>query len=313
MASNVIGRFTPDHFNLSNGSITNRINESCSPSSSFTYTNEAFQTSFTLIAKNKTNTTTQNYYGNFVRFNSSNPSNFNFGAIDIPSSTALSSRISTVSSNCLWGASSNHGQGMCTAKLGLSSNASEGPYNSFQLGIAPNDDDDIKLESYNLDTSIPSDTNDRGSLTTTVIRSGRLIINNAHGSEMAALPVPLSIEYFNGLNWSINTNDNCSSIIDNDFNRVQSIANSTTGVPLTTPLPSTLLSTQFLAGENTLTFSAPGEDNIGYIDITADLSSMQWLQFDWDGNGSHGDNPTGRASFGIFKGSEKLIFRREIY
>ena len=311
--SNSIGRFTPDHFELSSSSIANRVNESCSPVSSFTYTNEAFKTDFTLIAKNKTNTTTQNYYGGFVKFDGSNPSNFHFGAVDMPSSTALSSRISTVSSSCLWGASSNHGQGICTAKLGLSSSSSEGPYNSFQLGIDPTDDDGINLGLYNLDTSIPSDTNDRGSLSTTVIRSGRLIVHNAHGSEMAALLVPLSIEYFNGLNWSVNVNDNCSSITDNDFNRVQSIANSTTSVPLTTPLPSTLLTTQFVAGKNTLTFSAPGEDNIGHIDITADLSSMPWLQFDWNGNGSHGDNPTGRASFGIFKGSEKLIFRREVY
>jgi len=311
--SDVIGRFTPDHFEISSGSIINRINESCSPASNFTYTNEALQSNFTLIAKNSSNVTTQNYHGDFVKFDGSNPNNFNFSAVDSSSSTALSSQLSLVSSSCLWGASSNHGQGICTAKLGVISNATEGPYNAFQLGIAPSDSDGIILGSYNLDTTIPSDGNDAGLVATSTLRSGRLVISNAHGSELVELPVPLSIEYFNGLNWSVNTHDDCSSITLNDLTRVQSITNSITSAPLNTPLTATLSTARFSDGKNTLTLSEPGENNIGHVEITADLSSMPWLQFDWNGDGSFGDNPSGRASFGIYKGSKKLIFRREVY
>ncbi|MCK5188608.1 MAG: hypothetical protein KAR12_00980, partial [Methylococcales bacterium] len=47
-STNYFGRFTPDHFVISNKNLEDRINLSCSSDSIFTYVGEAFQTSFTL-------------------------------------------------------------------------------------------------------------------------------------------------------------------------------------------------------------------------------------------------------------------------
>jgi MSHA biogenesis protein MshQ len=35
------------------------------------------------------------------------------------------------------------------------------------------------------------------------------------------------------------------------------------------------------------------------------------LQYDWDGDGSVQDPPAARATFGIYKGSEQIIYLRE--
>jgi len=85
------------------------------------------------------------------------------------------------------------------------------------------------------------------------------------------------------------------------------IANGTTSGSLTNNAP-------LLNGTATLTLSAPGEDNEGYVDIRSQLSiSAPWLLGDYDNDGHYDDNPTGRASFGLFKGSDNIIFRRELY
>jgi MSHA biogenesis protein MshQ len=58
--SAVIGRFKPDHFVLTNPSITNRATASCT-SSSFTYMGEPIGVGFKLEARNASNSLTQNY------------------------------------------------------------------------------------------------------------------------------------------------------------------------------------------------------------------------------------------------------------
>jgi MSHA biogenesis protein MshQ len=68
--------------------------------------------------------------------------------------------------------------------------------------------------------------------------------------------------------------------------------------------------------------SAPGAANTGYVDIAVDLSAatganLEWLRYDWphDGNmdDSLDDEPLCRVTFGIYPGSDPVIYLREIY
>jgi MSHA biogenesis protein MshQ len=69
-----------------------------------------------------------------------------------------------------------------------------------------------------------------------------------------------------------------------------------------------------VAGSTVLILSALGEGKRGYVDIRSQLtSSHKWLLGDYDGDGSYDDDPLGRASFGLFKGSDNILFRRELY
>ena len=310
-STNYFGRFTPDHFVISNKNLEDRINLSCSSDSIFTYVGEAFQTSFTLTAENSSNNTTQNYTGVFAKLNGSD---FNFGAIDLAdaiapiSATALSSQLSIVSTSGSW----TNGIANMTAILGVTRTSPAGPFESFNLGIAPTDSDGITVPSYNLDTSVPSDSNDRELLATTKIRFGRLNIENAHGSELLALLVPMQTEYYNGTNFVTNTDDTCTPI-----NAAQLSFNSGTNPIMVGSGTSTasIVNSPLALGLAGLSLSAPGANNTGFIDITSSIfiSSFPWLTYDWDGDGSHDDSPSARATFGIYKGYSNQIYFREVY
>ena len=308
------GRFTPDHFALSNKSIENRVNLSCASASSFTYTGEAFQTGFTLTAQNSSNATTQNYTDSFTKLDNSVISNFNFGAIDLAdataplSATALTSDLSLVSSSGSW----SNGVATITASLGLTRTTPNGPFESFNLGIAPTDSDGIILSSYDLDTSSPSDSNDRELLATTKIRFGRLNIENAYGSELLALSVPFYTEYYNGTSFIKNTDDACTTVTIsqlsfNSGSNPISIGSSTS--------TASIANSPLALGLAGLSLSAPGSGNTGDVDITSTnfISSFPWLAYDWDGNGSHDNSPSARATFGIYKGNSNQIYFREVY
>ncbi|MNR33611.1 hypothetical protein D3C85_1512960 [compost metagenome] len=65
-----------------------------------------------------------------------------------------------------------------------------------------------------------------------------------------------------------------------------------------------------LAGVGSLLLSTPGAGNDGSVRI--DFPSLPiWLEYPWDG--SVRQRARGVASFGIYRGSAPLIFRREVY
>ena len=64
-----------------------------------------------------------------------------------------------------------------------------------------------------------------------------------------------------------------------------------------------------LNGNFNLNFKATWANNSGYLDVTAVIPT--YLQFNWRGAGN--TNPTARATFGIYKGNDKVIYFRELY
>ncbi len=308
------GRFTPDHFELSGQSLVNRNNLSCSPASNFTYTGEAFKTSFTLTAKNSNNATTQNYKGTLAKLDNSVISHFNFGAIDLADATTplfateLNSSLNLVASSGAW----INGVANITASLGLARTITNGPFESFNLGVAPADSDGIILASYDLDTSVPANSNDRSLLATTKIRFGRLNIDNAHGSELLPLPVNLYTEYYNGNSFITHTNDSCTPINISHLKFNSGSNPITVGSGTST---ASIANSPLVQGKGDLSLTSPGVNNMDSIDIssTTILTTFPWLSYDWDSDGSNDNSPSARVTFGIYKGNKKLIYFREIY
>jgi len=152
------------------------------------------------------------------------------------------------------------------------------------------------------------------------MRYGRLMLGNAHDSELVTLAVPLRAEYYGGSGFVVNTDDGCTSIGTANFGTT---ARSPVGLATTPAISNVPLS----SGEAGLTLSPPGQE--GYADLLVNLSGVDvstswgtitgadlpWLQFDWttDGAGLPDDDPTARATFGIYPGQAPVIFRLEIY
>jgi len=136
-------------------------------------------------------------------------------------------------------------------------------------------------------------------------RYGRVALQNAHGSDLYVLPVPLRAEYWNGSFWILNTDDGCSAMDPEDDLNL-----SFTPIELDAFTDPAVATPAFSLGDAGLSFSAPGTGNTGYVNIEADLSGagLSYLLWDWDGDGGADDNPTGRATFGIYTGDDQKVF-----
>ncbi|BAV32712.1 hypothetical protein SCL_0390 [Sulfuricaulis limicola] len=166
------------------------------------------------------------------------------------------------------------------------------------------------------------------------VRSGRLRIQNAYGSELAALPLPMRAEYYvdttitapattpSIIGWITNSADTCSSAALNALSNFQGNLNSgetcvqDTGNPgvsgqgcAVAGLPADRYTSPPAAGSYNLNLKAPGAGNDGSVDISANLSTRPWLRFDWNGTGD--TDPSGRASFGLYRGSPRHIYFRQ--
>lgn len=167
---------------------------------------------------------------------------------------------------------------------------------------------------------------------TTDLRSGRTRIENAFGSELSDLPVPARVEFFNANGFEINTDDTCSTVtafltdIGADLILVgtglagetciwdddaESGADNCTNPAILPGLAISQFEEPPVAGSFNLNLLAPGANNTGDIGIT--FTSPTWLQFDWDGNGTHDNDPTGVASFGLYRGDDRIIYWREVF
>lgn len=325
-----VGRFYPDHFALSAGSITTRtdISPACSPASAFTYMGEPFQAGFTLTAKGPSpgNVTLQNYVNggtaatNFAKLATATPIPAGFGMAYLDGATNLTTRVdSSLGITGTW----TGGELAATATLGFTRAASpDGPYNAMKVGIAPADSDGVTLSTFNMDVTAPAG-NDHAEVGETQIRYGRLRLSNAHGSELLALPIPISVQYWNGTLFTTNTADSCTSLSNSNIglgNYKNNLASGETSVN-----PATI---SFASGIGTMSLAAPGAGNSGSVDVCVDLGTdpvggvtcsatasagMSYLQGKWAPGTAWDNDPKVRATFGVYKNANEFIYLREMY
>jgi len=91
-----VGRFVPDHFVVTAGTITPRTDIAACAASSFTYMDEPFSITFDLTAQNTSNGTTSNYAGTLATLVATNPSHLNFAAVDTANTTNVTAAISAI-------------------------------------------------------------------------------------------------------------------------------------------------------------------------------------------------------------------------
>lgn len=163
------------------------------------------------------------------------------------------------------------------------------------------------------------------------MRHGRLKLSSVHGSERLKLAIPMKLEYWNGAGWSTNTLDTCSAVAASNFSL--NFPGGTAGKPNNLAACETALSIAGTPPSQTINLSAPGTGNNGWTDVTLNLAAPSgnqctavgaagsaalglgwpWLQFHWTGTGTSLQNPSARATFGIYKNANEFIYLRELY
>ncbi len=137
------------------------------------------------------------------------------------------------------------------------------------------------------------------------IRFGRLVLKNSFGPETANFPQQMQIEHFNGTAFGINKDDNCASY---DANKI-SLVNLSLD-----PLVSGVLggTGYFLTGKTqTIELQAPGDGNQGQIGVSYD--AYDWFKYDWDNDDAYDESPVAVATFGIFRGNDRIGYIRESF
>ncbi|MDZ7661486.1 LamG domain-containing protein [Thiohalophilus sp.] len=170
------------------------------------------------------------------------------------------------------------------------------------------------------------------------IRSGRIALDNAYGSELEDLQVPMFAQYYDGSAFVTNTLDECDNGVTIDLLNptdtvtvgdgdsrgetcVQDNGNpgNTSGsdgcavAALDTDIWYTDTPDD---GVYTLYLKAPDSDanfdpdNPIYGNVTVRANAPAYLEFDWDDDGSEQD-PESTATFGRYRGDDRIIYWRE--
>ena len=118
----------------------------------------------------------------------------------------------------------------------------------------------------------------------------------------------LATQFFNGVEFQRNTADNCTTFSSVDTSLSNFTDNLQSGeTSVTSPVVGTLFSGGSTPAASALTLSAPGAGNTGTVDLTFDTDD--WLKFDWLGGGD--ENPEATATFGGFRGHDRIIYWQE--
>ena len=158
------------------------------------------------------------------------------------------------------------------------------------------------------------------------IRYGRMRFTNAFGSELVNLAVPLVAEHYAGpaIGFVQNAADACTQNVTLSFGGfTENLGSGDTcvldnGMPgdsgegcAAAAPPAQRFSEPPSGGDFNLTLAAPGPDKTGSLRIDATVPS--WLRFDWDSAIPGDENPFGHATFGLYPGTGKQIYLREVY
>lgn len=336
-----VGRFIPAGFALSSPAITHRIDQSCtvSPSmaSTFSYLDENFRVAFTLTAQNAAGATTRNYAGSFARLDLSVPANFKLAGRD------ASTMFKTTNSRLQPGASTGSWPAVGTASAGsvavtltakaLRATTADGPFDDADFGIAPADPDGATMVSLDLDTDSPLNGADSTRVGTIPLRFGRLRLQNGMAAANRPVNLALAAQYWDGSAYTTNTLDSCTRIAATNlsFGNLRKTLASSDAVMSNSPAT-------LSAGVGRITLAKPASGNVGTLDVAialgataADASCLKdppvsWtppkaataganlagLRGFWCG-ASTAKDPSARATWGLYRGSDGVLYQRENY
>lgn len=299
-----VGRFVPDHFTLTSGSVT----AACTAGGpAFTYMNQPFPSlTANIQAENAAGVVTVNYHSPGFPDNLATVA---WQAENANNGTDLSARMNVPSPSPLWVSGVYSLSTTAASFRRAAPDNPDGPYDSLQLGIRLTDPDGVALNGLDMNAAtagVCAPCNAKAVGGTNSVRFGRLKLQNAHGSELRQLRVPVSAEYWNGTGFVTNPADSCTTVGAVTLNAPPSTCTLT---PSVAGVGGTLLS-----GTAALTLGAPNVR--GCSDLR--MATPAWLLGRWDDASNpdsdvttnYDDNAAARATFGIFR--DRLIFRREV-
>jgi len=341
-ASGVVGRFYPASFDISFASLSPAtFNKSCN--SSFTYMDQPFlfltPPDVTITAVNAHGDKTENYEKDFWKLGADlqeQSSCHGSGSIKgfcYTDNVLGDAILSAPDANQSYGVIDDvggevvftlHDAATDEFIYGRPSTGLIAPFDAdVQLNIELEDSDGVTGANALSNIGFSGDTDpaggDQNIANDEFLRYGRWVLENAFGPETAPLKIPMSAQYYDGTTFVTNTDDSCS-VYDSMGMQVDP---SLKAGGTTTPLGSGTASSGFAPLADQIELSAPGVGHEGTANLC--LTVDAWLKFDWNGDGldltqacdltvsgEQNDNPTSTATFGRYRGHDRIIYWREV-
>ncbi len=324
-----VGRFVPDNFTVSLN--TPSFGSGCG---AFTYVGQKFSYGtapvVTLTARNSAGITTTRYAGNWWRITNATLTGKAYatasGTLDTSGAPGTDPVVAAAGS----------GTGTLTFSSGTGflfpRTTPVAPFDAeISLAINVIDLDGVSYASNPARFGQASAGNGIAFSTGKPMRFGRFAIGNAYGSQLVPLAVRVEAQYWSGppTNAFItNTLDNCTVVAPANY----AMSNFT---PNLSPSPTCKTAISgggtLSSGRGALMLATPGAANDGSVLLTANLgatasgttcttlggapvsattANLPHLRGNWTG-GAYDQNPTARASFGVYRGAEEVIYMRE--
>lgn len=315
-----VGRFIPAEFRLERMGAGDEIDhraELASCTSEFTYMGEPFDAIFTLRAFSLQDNVTENYEDDFAFLDVTDEEAFE--AAGYADGTELVDDLQALDADGEWTA----GEAVEIAlrlQVERDCNGGDCPKDSYEalhIGIDPEDDDGVGFTAFDLPVN---DDEEHAEVGIADVRFGRLVLDNAAGSELGSIDLRMAAEYWDGTNWALNTDDACTVIaIDaGDELRLEADGGDTddgTGTVTLAGGGETGLAQDTAVmlddGVAVFTLTAPGAGNTGWAEITLDLAD-RWPHLRDEGDDGDWDaSPVGRATFGLHQGADGRIYVQE--
>jgi len=292
-----IGRFVPDRFELAAGYA---ISPACTGSN---YMDQPFSAQYQLSAVNLAGGITQNYQGDYAK------AIVSLVAQDSISGQILAPRFSSLQPVTTAWAQGIYAQTAYDLAISRASTPDILPSTTIGLMIDADESVDITLSSVDFNPFTIGDCISDGNCNAKQLNNtpisfyyGRLKLTNTYGSELEALIMPLEVQYFDGSAFRLHGGDQCTS-----YNAVNATLSPS---PFGELEPSKLADqlTTVTNGINGLLLPA-SQTEVGTV--TLQLPVADWLKFDWD-NDADQDDPQGHATFGRYRGNDRVVFWQEL-
>ncbi|MCX9523982.1 MSHA biogenesis protein MshQ [Vibrio cholerae] len=148
---------------------------------------------------------------------------------------------------------------------------------------------------------------------------GKLVIQDVYGPETQVLEQPIYVEHFTNNGFVRTIEDSCTALPAITGFTLQSDPNNngytvlTTGVAVPPQVLAEHSAANLNSGQRAIRFSAPGAGARGVINSVLDLNAhnLLWLAEDKDGDNNFDQTTQGRAQFGLYRGSDRVIWWRE--
>ncbi|MCZ8251094.1 MAG: hypothetical protein O9318_01340 [Hylemonella sp.] len=297
--SALFGRFIPDRFVLTAGSVTPACNDSNPATRDFTYMGQArLGMAYRLEARNGADGITQNYDATraavvaptvvaedqdaanqscnlAARLSGLPTATWSAGVYNAPLAQATFSRPATTTPGTLNAST----PALCTATLANAGN----PFWTLELGVLVNEGTAV-MTGANMNAASTGVCSGAGCnairLGSTGMVLGRLNLLNAYGSDALPLLVPVRAEYWNGSSWQLNTEDRCTTLSASNLavgNTVSSSGLSVTSASLAlSPSPT-------MSGGLTSFRINPAVKGPGSVDVVLNLGLGVDANADWCG------------------------------